>query len=262
MASSGRWSSGQERGAKKGAASGGAPEPRDDEGDSDSDAKESGVDDEALVGEDVGAEGEAPAFEALLHPLLDAYEERLELEVPDHPPSGEGSNPDEILPPLPAPPSPPREDPNLPRARREGVAGRKRARVGEQTTVELDGGTITYFHSNGNFEAKCVRHLPDRCTFTKKSGVGAASSSSARPANENRPLGLLAAWLDVGHMWFDKEEHKGRDFVRDLARPSQREYRLERRRALALVPGAEALFEREGGAGAADMGGDEPELVR
>ena len=194
--------------------------------------------------EGVGGEGEGGPldFEALLDPLLLRYDEDFELPREDEevvpeggvivaapttpPPSGEPLGP----PPLPPPPLAP------------FPAGARRARVREEIVVRCDGGTITYYPSNGNFEARCCPHFAERCTLTRKGGGVAASSTSA-PVH--RPLGFLAAWLALSGVCEDKADHKRADYVRRLRGAEEREYRYECRQKLATQLGADLLFERE-----------------
>lgn len=189
------------------------------------------------------ADDEAPGFMALLEPLLDAFEgegllagpepERIrEAVVGPAAPGGDGSQQLVAMPGSSGPPPPPARP-----------AGRKRPRAGDQLMILLENGSITYFPSNGRFEAKCSVHAGQRCTLTRK-GIGEAAGSQA-PAGSIRPLGLLAAWLATGVLCDDKESHRDADNLRILSGPEQRLYRYECRQELAGCPGAQDLFDRE-----------------
>lgn len=210
-------------------------------------------------GPDEAAAEEPPAFAGLLEHVLEAFEGGGLLgapgagEIREVPAAGGAAGgPDpaaapadpEVPPPAPAGPLP---------------ARRRRQRANEQLSVLLPNGMITYYPSNGRFEAKCSVHAEARCTLTRR-GIGEEAAMDA-PAGSVRPLGLLSAWLAVATLHEDKGAHRGPDVLRMLSSAEQRQYRLDCRRELAGCPGAEDLFQRE--APAAGQGlEEEPETVR
>ena len=241
-----------------------APRPRDPSADpaaGPEEGEELMEEEDALAGLDAAgaAEEESAGFLALLEPLLDAFDGpglfgaedagdtpapaveaapvvRME---PQEPPPVAGSQGDPVPPPMPK--------------------GRRRQRTQEQLTVPLPNGMITYYPSNGRFEAKCSIHPGLRCTLTRR-GIGESASSSA-PASGARPLGFLSAWLAVGVLYDDKEGHRSPEVLENLSGPDQRLYRLECRQELAQCPGAADLFERESAAEGPGLA-EEPERVR
>ena len=189
---------------------------------------------------------EAPLeFDGLLDPLLAAYDAGVGTDgsasggvaVGTEAPTA-GAPPPEVVadmagammgsdePPLPPPP----------------VGPRRRRVEGGEVKVPFCNGFLVFFHSNNNFEAQCMDHPHERCTFTKKSGAAAAGSDAA----PRRPLGLLAAWLALGCHFPSKGDHRQRELLLRLAGPEEREYRYRAGRlALMAVPGADELFEKE-----------------
>ena len=151
-----------------------------------------------------GDDGEVE-FERLLDPLLEAYD--LALAPPDPEASAflDDAPRVEVDAGVPPPPLPPPLDPPAYEGRAPPVANRRRRRGGDELHLVLPTGEITYFPSNGNFEARCFAHADERCTLTRKGGFAAASSRGGQPL---RPLGLLAAWLDLSTVAFEKSEHK------------------------------------------------------
>ena len=115
---------------------------------------------------------------------------------------------------------------------------------------------ITYYPSNNSFEARCFRHQGDRCTLRRNAGKRAASSSDM-PGNTRRPVGLLAAWLQVSHLCENKDKHKDPAMMKSLAGRSQQQFRADCRRAFALLPGADDLLAKEG-----DADAGEPEIAQ
>ena len=69
---------------------------------------------------------------------------------------------------------------------------------------------------------------------------------------DRAPLGLLLAWLALGHKSEDKAGHREADTLRRLAGPEEHAFRAGHQD----VPGMENLFAREEGGGAA--ANDEP----
>ena len=233
-----------------------APVAADDEAE-DVEGNEEG--EPALENEGTDADFEAE-FSALLHPLLDAYEEPLILPAPDAPPSGEDSGGEEVRqrdfptghPPPPVPVAAPRADEQPPRKRQ--------ARASLHSSVAMANGVIMYYRSNGNFEARCSLHADERCTLTRRSFSMAASSSASAP-RFCRPLGLLAAWLEMGAACENKASHKARATLARLAGAEQRAFRHECREALSQTPGADELLAEETASPGEGLQAD-PEVVQ
>ena len=199
-----------------------------------------------------------PEFLDLLVPLLDAYDDAPDFVCgdPTDVPSEEPPLPaPPVDPPLPVPASakacPPPPTPDVPRTR-----ARKHDK-GEVMFV-LETGTIHYHRSNGNFEARCLKHEGERCTLTR-AGPRDAGSSADTPATR-RPVGLLAAWLACGPLAHDKEAHKNKEDLARLAGPDGFEFRRDERERVKTLPGAEEVLRRESGQPAGS--GEEPDVVR
>ena len=210
--------------------------------------------------EEVDGREEEPEFEALLDPLLDAYDMDLELPDPDPEPIVDEVEHKEEAPLHMPPPSPGAVDPPPPPEPVEAPAKRRRAKTGLEISVALDKGTITYFPSNGNFQATCLEHAAERCTLSRKGHDPSAAGSSARPPCY-RPLGLLAAWLEISHIPAEKEVHKDAGNLKRLASPVEHQFRIDCRRQLLEIPGSEALFAHETPAGGEAGFASEPEQV-
>jgi hypothetical protein len=189
-------------------------------------------------------EAEPPlAFVDLLEPLLEAFESSAPMVL-----GQPGSDaPDDGA--LPAPNAP--EAQGVPSGSQSGHAAAGAARAGkrrqppgrDELTVVLPHGLITFYPSNGYFEAKCAVHAGERCTLSRRSAK-AAGGSREKPGSR-RPLGLLAAWLDVGPFCAAKGEHKAPDTLSVLGGPESREHRLQCRQQLAAAPGADDLLALE-----------------
>lgn len=199
-----------------------------------------------------------PEFVAMLDPLLDAYDETAPegLSVPassSHEPGNRPMAEENADPPQPPPPAPP-TPPELPPAEKRRRQGRFRAL---EQTITVEGGTITYYASNNNFEARCFAHYGERCTLTRT----AAATASARSSGPlpGRPLGLLASWLLVGSLCEDKRTHKDAGNLKRLASATCFEYRKADRQTLMAAHGAQELAAHE--RPAADGEGEEPEAV-
>lgn len=105
-----------------------------------------------------------------------------------------------------------------------------------------------------------MRH-DGRCTLTRRGGADdsdVAASSTARP--KGRPLGLLAAWLDCADLKEDKEQHKEREFVKDLCNRASQADRYASRQTLMTMDGAALLAEKERHTAAEGIG-MEPEVI-
>ena len=181
----------------------------------------------------------------LLNPLLDAYEEDLGLLHPSTsaaPPTASG---DTAPPPLPPPLAPPPPDPlPPPSVAQSSQAGKRRRAASGVVSAALPGGCVTFYSSNGDFQATCYKHVDERCTLTMKSQLSGGSSSDS---GKRHCLGLLALWLEHGAFVDDKSVHKDKDFLKLLAAEDMRVVRYECRTALAAVPGGDELLRIEGG---------------
>lgn len=205
-----------------------------------------------------GEENDAqPEFLALLDPLLDTYEQPLQVPLlgnadirEDEPsvpvPAGSPADSSQAI----ADPPPPPEGPPAPkRARRQ--PGRA------DCTLVMEWGSIVYYSSNGNFEAICAMHWDERCTLTK--GSSASASSSGRSAQAGRPLGYLAAWLAMGPAFGDKASHRDRSVLARLAGPDGHAERKDQRAGLMANPEAADLLARERAVRASEA--EEPDRV-
>ena len=91
---------------------------------------------------------------------------------------------------LPAVPPPP--PPYAPPA-----GGRRRQRP--EITVEVEGGSISYYASKNSFQAVCTNPFHGDCVLTRKCTTAANM--------KGRPLGLLSAFLKCGSTYTDKDAH-------------------------------------------------------
>lgn len=230
----------------------------DDDGKDDSSAADDAGGDPEL---DDGADDIEPTFADMLHPLLDAYQEDLNLADPEPETVAQTDGQADVraaadvVEPETAPRPPPPPQPEVARGKR------KRTKAGLQTSVTMANGTIVYFPSNGNFEARCAVHASERCTLTRKGcDEAGASSSSTVPAGQ-RPLGFLAAWLVVADSRADKKEHKDRTFLASLGGQEERRFRYECRTELGRQEGSDELLSHEAPTAAVALE-LEPERVR
>lgn len=138
-----------------------------------------------------------------------------------------------------------------PREAAEGQGGRGDRGSADATVVLPSGCTTSYYSSNGNFQAVCRHPGTQQCRMTRTSK---ASATAAR-SGQGRPLGLMAAWCELGHSLPDQAEHKS---VVALEWFKQYEIRRGARQTLMACEGADALasFERPRRAGE----GLEPEV--
>lgn len=157
-----------------------------------------------------GEQQEAPAAAAMA-PEGAAGDSRM-----DAMPAASGEAPEvvaEALPPPPMPPLPPAPDaaglaveplPPVP-----PVAAPRLDRSAGMNCTMFSGGSITFYpnknRAGGRFQAKCgiIEH-GDRCRLTRTSNPPARSR---RNLAQGRPLGLLAAWLEMGTVVDNQEEH-------------------------------------------------------
>ena len=112
-------------------------------------------------------------------------------------------------PPLPPPPAPPPAPLAAPgpigaaaRAAPEIAPGRRRGAA--TVAVQVPGGALKYYASNGNFVAECGNPAHGRCVLTKR--ARRAARLIAAPT-DMRPLGMMVCWLGRGHVHVDKEGH-------------------------------------------------------
>ena len=175
--------------------------------------------DEAILLEPPDGEADiVPEYNSLLEPLLDQYE--IDIAPPDfHDDSDTVVNDDgppqqsEPLPPTQAPPMAPVQDVDGPPGPK-----RRRTRQSGERSVMLSNGIITYYASNGAFEARCFCHWENRCTLARRS---ASAPSGSQASGVHRPLGLLAACAGT------------------------RQFRYDCRQELERAEGANALLEHE-----------------
>ena len=204
----------------------------------DGDAGADGAEDEQRPCEEEDA---PPQFVELLNPLLDAYDQPVRIPFaaaavradPMEPPRVPEGNDDGAA-------APDGEQ----RAARDAPAARVPYRERYDNTVFLDSGLITYYESNNAFEARCFLHRR-RCKMSRVAFQPGVDYSRRRDRKKGRPLGFLAAWLGVGPGCGSKDVHCSHANVRHIAGPHGFALRREARAALAALPGAEVLFERE-----------------
>lgn len=102
-----------------------------------------------------------------------------------------------------APPPPP------PPPQVEGDQRRRRATV----TLQVPGGSISFYESKQAFEAVCDRREHGRCVVTR-TRHGRAMGADGFPKS-GRPVGFLAAWLGAGEHLQTKQQHWAQEcFVR------------------------------------------------
>ena len=191
------------------------------------------LDEEDDLGAAAAEEEAEPGFVALLDPLMDAFEAPFDFSVFD-----------EDEPPLPAPATPPLPpsvpvgpppvvDPPPPPSPHEMPARKRARRDAPSMVLAVEFGTITFFESNQNFEARCRLHEDERCTLTRAAHRAAGSTAPAQRGG--RPLGLLAAWLSVASMFPDKESHRDPKILRELSGGEGLETRGAARVALRVL---------------------------
>lgn len=134
-------------------------------------------------------------------------------------------------------PDPPRETAAATTTKR-----RRASQHNPDEAIIFASGMITFFSSNGNFQATCTVHGDQRCTLTRK---GSAAQKQTRRGVGGRPLGLLAAWLSMGETAASKEEHIAPSSITGLAGADVAAYRRQMRAELADIPGSEILFAQE-----------------
>ena len=201
-----------------------------------------GLDKSDDEGEPIAPIPEAELFEHLLDPLCAAYAEPIALPDPGggdaQAPIGQESGglkaDDDVASGAPPP---------VVRAGKPPCQTRRRQVGAAHITVDVPGCNITYWRSNGYFEAACAAHADQRCTLSRRGHSASASSSSA--TMPGRPLGFLMLWLSSGALCDCKETHKSEATLRDVASLASREYRLESRRFLRHIPGSAELFEHD-----------------
>ena len=120
--------------------------------------------------------------------------------------------------------------PPAPRPAGRVDAGRLKA----ECVVTVPGGTISYYALKGIFQATCSNRSHGRCVLTRSSAPG------SRPS-QGRPLGFLMAWLSLGEVFLNKQEHWDRTLWPDA------ELRAHHRELLHRHPLGPSLlaFERE-----------------
>lgn len=184
-----------------------------------------------------------PEFVALLDPLLDMYEAPPEAPVFASEATTGGEASSSRPPETHSTTSVAASDPAPPAQPRAAAQRRRRRAPSLECTIMVDGGSITYYESNDNFEARCHAHFESRCTLTR--AAAANRSTLATGARGGRPLGFLAAWLSVGHACADKKAHKERASVARIGAATGHDIRKACRRSLADVIGADILLQHE-----------------
>ena len=178
----------------------------------------------------------------LLAPLMDAYDAASACHVEGANSAASGIGGAEIQQESEADTqNPPPDPPGIRAAPERKHARGRRARAGEVAIV-VQGGIISYYASNGNFEAKCLVHDDERCTMTRR-GMNAAKRYRGKVGG--KPLGMLTAWLACGAMCENKEQHHNKETANRLSGPEELEFRKVCRRSLADIDGGLALLEHE-----------------
>jgi len=178
----------------------------------------------------------------LLAPLMDAYDAASACPVEGANSAASGIGGAEIQQESEADPqNPPPDPPGIRAAPERKHARGRRARAGEVAIV-VQGGIISYYASNGNFEARCLVHDDERCTMTRR-GMNAAKRYRGKVGG--KPLGMLTAWLACGAMCENKEQHHNKGTANRLSGPEELEFRKMCRRSLADIDGGLALLEHE-----------------
>eukprot|EP00971_Amphidinium_carterae_P277980 5518161-Amphidinium_carterae.3 len=98
---------------------------------------------------------------------------------------------------IPPPPPPPTI---LPKAKAQRVQFLDRDIAA--ATVYYGSGKVSYYHSTGGFEARCMSH--DKCTLSRT----AKGRQNRGRVVAGRPVGLLGSWLLLGQECASKEEHR------------------------------------------------------
>ena len=116
--------------------------------------------------------------------------------------------------------------------RREGAP---RVKMHKDFSVDLITGDLRYNIKSKSFYAECKLHEQCRATRT--------SQAPARPSDRNRgqgrPLGLLAAWLDIAAQCVSPADHKSR--IVEISRADREKARIE----LKGISGSQDLFTHE-----------------
>lgn len=108
--------------------------------------------------------------------------------------------------------------------------------VGNEVRVFFPNGKVTFYRSDGRFEAVCRQHQQTSkaiCRLTR------TSAENARKAAQGRPLGLLVAWLELARHHGCGREHKDPVFVNAGITLAQRQ---AARRSLEATDGGVALL--------------------
>jgi hypothetical protein len=140
----------------------------------------------------------------------------------------------EPLPPLHPPAGP---APRAPSARAASMADSVRGSA--EVVVQFPSGKISFYASDGRFEAVCSRHKfagYSQCRLTR------TATGSDRKKSQGRPFGLLAAWLLNAEAMETKDDHCNRLWL--LSSLSKAD-RLSARRYLAAQPAGTNLLDCE-----------------
>ena len=116
--------------------------------------------------------------------------------------------------------------------------GRRGLRAPPAARLELPGGTIKYYATDGRFEAACCNPTHGSCVLSR--------NNRHRSRMGGRPCGFMAAWLAAGAAYEDKETHWQaiQEIEDDLAsRTAAREEIVGMDGGLALLAGERASAE-------------------
>lgn len=123
----------------------------------------------------------------------------------------------------------------------DGPIGDDRHRAGASITMQVPGGSISYYPSKNAFEAVCEQKGHGRCVLTRTS-KGRCIGRTGKMVG-GRPVGFLAAWLSHGEQLATKADHWAGDAV---ARPLAERQSLRTQIAESGQSGRLLLsFERE-----------------
>ena len=123
---------------------------------------------------------------------------------------------------------------------RQAPVGSGRSAAHVAPAIAFRGGTLKFYKGSKTFEAQCgcMQH-GDRCTWSKKKTLAAASSSS-RPRS---PIAQLATWLSFGSTDFcdSKAAHKSSELLQFLQSPEQDDLCLTLLEEHRAQPGGEEI---------------------
>lgn len=139
-------------------------------------------------------------LEELSEPLLDHRGPVVQEDAQAR--SAAGESDDMVAPNAPANASSGSGDPPPPPA---PCAGGARSRTGAAVTLQVPGGSISFYPSKNAFEAVCEHRGHGRCVLTRTRNP--KRNTGALGAAGGRPVGLMAAWLGCGEGLPTKDAH-------------------------------------------------------